>query len=163
MIRAFLTFGYTGFLKPAPGTWGSLAALVVAYLLYQIGGPWLVTVAAALFTVLGLRAVDVATREEYDKDPSHIVIDEVVGQWIALLPVLFGAWNNDVAVLRLWPGWVGAFVLFRLFDILKPGPVGWADRKKGAVGVMLDDVFAGLLAAVGVGLLAALFHLVLMR
>ncbi len=57
-----------------------------------------------------------------------------------------------------WPGWISAFVLFRLLDIWKPGPVGWADRRKGPTGVMLDDVIAGLMAAVLVTLMAGLAH-----
>jgi phosphatidylglycerophosphatase A len=61
----------------------------------------------------------------------------------------------------LWPGWVAAFVLFRLFDITKPGPVGWADRRGDALGVMLDDVIAGVFAAVGVVILAGLSHAVM--
>ena len=62
-----------------------------------------------------------------------------------------------------WPGWVGAFVLFRLFDIWKPGPVGWADRRSGTAGVMLDDLIAGVLAGLGVIAAAGLYHGVLMR
>ena len=57
-------------------------------------------------------------------------------------------------LLALYPGWIAAFVLFRLFDIWKPGPVGWADRRGDALGVMLDDVIAGVMAAIGVALLA---------
>jgi phosphatidylglycerophosphatase A len=163
MSRIIATFFYVGLLRPAPGTWGSLAALPVAWALYMLGGPWLVLIATVLVCGAGYWATDRETRGAADPDPSEIVIDEVAGQWIALLPVLFGAWNNNVPVLALWPGWVAAFVLFRAFDILKPGPVGWADRKHGPMGVMLDDVIAGALAAVGVGVLAALFHLVILR
>ena len=61
----------------------------------------------------------------------------------------------------LWPGWISAFVLFRLFDIWKPGPVGWADRKSGPLGVMLDDIIAGLMAALGTAALAGFSHGVL--
>ncbi|MCA1777777.1 MAG: phosphatidylglycerophosphatase A, partial [Loktanella sp.] len=61
----------------------------------------------------------------------------------------------------LWPGWIAAFVLFRLFDITKPWIIGWADRRNDALGVMLDDVIAGVFAAIGVGALAALYHVVL--
>ena len=76
--------------------------------------------------------------------PSHIVIDEVVGQWIALMPLSAGLWFAGAPPqLFPWPGWVVGFLLFRLFDIWKPGPVGWADRRKGPTGVMLDDVVAG--------------------
>ena len=87
-----------------------------------------------------------------------MVIDEVAGQWVALFPVAFGAVHAGVSYGALWPGWVAAFVLFRLFDIWKPGPVGWADRQQGASGVMMDDIIAGLMAALGVVVLAALAH-----
>ena len=87
------------------------------------------------------------------------MIDEVVGQWVALMPLSLGLWAAGApAHLFPWPGWVGGFVLFRLFDIWKPGPVGWADRRKGPTGVMLDDVVAGVLAALVVTLLAAVAH-----
>ena len=95
--------------------------------------------------------------------PTHIVIDEVVGQWIALFPLSAGLWLAGAPPqLFPWPGWVFAFVFFRLFDIWKPGPVGWADRRKGPTGVMLDDVLAGAMAAVVVAILAAIAHGLLM-
>jgi phosphatidylglycerophosphatase A len=68
----------------------------------------------------------------------------------------------STSVFALWPGLIAAFVLFRLFDIWKPGPVGWADRRDDALGVMLDDVIAGVLGAIAVVALAALAHGVLM-
>jgi phosphatidylglycerophosphatase A len=163
MSRLIATFLFVGYLRPAPGTWGSLAALPAAWAVYALAGPWGVLAGIVLVCGAGYWATAIETRGKADHDPSEIVIDEVAGQWIALLPVLFGAANNGVPVLALWPGWLAAFVLFRFFDIIKPGPVGWADRKAGPLGVMLDDVIAGVLAAIGVGLLAALFHLVLMR
>jgi phosphatidylglycerophosphatase A len=64
----------------------------------------------------------------------------------------------DLAITALWPGWLAGFLLFRLFDILKPGPVGWADRRHDATGVMLDDVVAGMFAALGVVVLAGVAH-----
>ena len=152
------TVFYVGYMKPAPGTWGSLAALPLAWLIYAIGGVWLFVIAIPAAYVKGYLATKVMTEGADDHDPSEIVIDEVVGQWIALLPVFVGASHAGVNVLALWPGWAAAFVLFRLFDITKPGPVGWADRKNNATGVMLDDVIAGIMAAVGVGVLAALWH-----
>lgn len=155
-----------GFLRPAPGTWGSLAALVLAFALLKLGGAWLfalallVAVALAYWSIADLIA---EVGEPGPHDPSWVVIDEVAGQWIALLPVVLGAASNGVAPERLWPGWIAAFLLFRLFDVWKPGPVGWADRRPGATGVLLDDLIAGLLAALGVALLAGLAHGVLMR
>lgn len=159
MTRAITTFFYVGLLRPAPGTWGSLAALPAAWVLHQVGGFWLLLVATLAITGLGWWATGIETRDRDDKDPSEIVIDEVAGQWIALWPVSLEAMMAGADVIALWPGIVTAFIAFRAFDILKPGPVGWADRQPGAFGVMADDVIAGWLAAMVVALLAALAHL----
>jgi len=110
----------------------------------------------------GVKATEHMAAETRDHDPSCVVVDEVVGQWVGLLRVVIGASNAQVEITALWPGWLAAFVLFRLFDIWKPGPIGWADRKETAVGVMLDDVFAGIFAAIGVVVLAGVAHLWLM-
>ncbi len=155
------TIGGVGYLRPAPGTWGSLVALPMAALLHLIGGPWLLVIAIIAIFFEGLWATTQVTRWQDDHDPSYVVVDEVVGQWIALLPLSFGAWHVGASIFALWPGWIAAFVLFRLFDILKPGPVGWADRRNTPLGVMLDDVIAGVFAAIGVILFAALLHGVL--
>ena len=158
MRRLLLSFLGAGYLKPAPGTWGSLAALPAAWAIYQIAGwPGLIAASAVLFWV-GTGAVSREAAEAEDHDPGWIVIDEVVGQWIALLPVAFGAWNAAVSPLKLWPGILVAFVLFRLFDIWKPWLIGRADRRDDALGVMLDDVWAGVFAAIGVVALATLAH-----
>ena len=147
-----------GYLRPAPGTWGSLVALPAALVLLWVGGPWLLIVALVLVFGVGLWATRSVIAESHDTDPSEVVIDEVAGQWIALLPIAIGAADAGVAYLALWPGWVAAFLLFRLFDIWKPGPVGWADRRGDALGVMLDDVIAGVFAAIGVAVLAGIAH-----
>ena len=126
-----------GLLPKAPGTWGSAAALPCAALLVWLGGPWLLLVAAALAFALGVWASEVYARANGLEDPGAVVIDEVVGQWLALVPAAGVFW------LYL-PG----FLAFRLFDILKPWPVSWADRAvHGGWGIMLDDVLAGLYAA----------------
>ena len=91
-------------------------------------------------------------------DAPEIVIDEVAGMWVALLPVAFGAAGAGVAAAALWPGWVAAFLLFRIFDIWKPGPIGRADRMGTPLGVMLDDLVAGAFAALGVLVAAGLWH-----
>lgn len=155
------TVCYVGYLKPAPGTWGSLAALPLAWLMYMIGGVWLFLLAIPITYIKGYYATKIMTSGSDDHDPSEIVIDEVVGQWIALAPVIIGAANAGVSITAMWPGWIAAFALFRLYDITKPGPVGWADRKDNATGVMLDDVIAGVLAAICVVGLAGLWHGVL--
>lgn len=162
MSRIIATFFYVGDLKPAPGTWGSLAALPAAYLIISWAGFLGLIFAAVITYWVGYWATIQQTKGRDNHDPSEIVIDEVVGQWIALLPVAYGAGMMNVSLLTLWPGWIAAFILFRFFDITKLGPVGWADKRDDATGVMLDDVIAGVLAAIGVIALAGLYHGVLM-
>lgn len=147
-----------GHLKPAPGTWGSAAALPIFWGLHVAGGPWLIALSMVGLFLMGIWATKTMTNGQEDHDPSEIVIDEVVGQMAALFPLSLAATRLDLSVLTFWPGWISAFLLFRMFDILKPGPVGWADRRDDAIGVMLDDVIAGLLAAFGVLALAAFAH-----
>jgi phosphatidylglycerophosphatase A len=162
MTHLIATFFYAGHLRPAPGTWGSLAALPVGWAIHQIGGFPLLLIATALAFTIGWWATAQETKGKEDHDPSEIVIDEVVGQWIAIFPVSYGAAMMGVDVLRLYPGWIAGFVLFRLFDIWKPWLVGWADRRGDALGVMLDDVIAGVFAAIVSIVLAALSHGLLM-
>lgn len=140
----WIASGFGSGLAPwAPGTCGSLAALVSGMALVALA-PALLPMAAAAATMGGLWAVQScgADREE-GGDPGWVVIDEFAGQWIAMLPLLLlpdaAAWN--LASLAL------AFLAFRALDILKPGPIGWADRQEGAAGIMADDVIAGMLAA----------------
>lgn len=161
MIALITTFFGAGRLRPAPGTWGSLAALPAALGLFYLVGLWgFLALTVAVFFI-GWWATHIHTQGAEDHDPSYIVIDEVAGQWIALWPVMIGATHVGADVTALWPGWVAAFVLFRLFDITKPGPIGWADRRGDALGVMLDDVIAGVFAAIGVVILAGLSHAVM--
>lgn len=159
MSRLVATAFGIGRLPGAPGTWGSAAAIPAAWVLHALAGfPGLALATLAAFGI-GWWATARATAGSADKDPSEIVIDEVVGQWIALWPLSAGLWHAgaDPWVFP-WPGWVGAFVMFRLFDIWKPGPVGWADRRHGPLGVMLDDVVAGILAAIVVAAAAGVAH-----
>ncbi len=158
MSRLIATFFGAGYLRPAPGTWGSLAALPAAWALHVTGGFALLAYGTLLAFVLGWWATERETHGQQDRDPPEIVIDEVAGQWIALWPVSFGAVAMGVDIHRLWPGWIVAFLGFRLFDIWKPGPVGRADRRGDSLGVMLDDVIAGILAAVLVLALAGVSH-----
>ena len=158
MRRLFLSFMGAGYLRPAPGTWGSLAAFPAAWLLFAVGGPFLLLLGAIGLYFSGVYATKAEADATGAHDPGWIVIDEVVGQWIALMPVAFGAWRVGASVLDLWPGLLAAFCFFRLFDIWKPGPVGWADKRDDATGVMLDDVWAGVFAAICVVVLAAAAH-----
>ena len=147
-----------GYLRPAPGTWGSLAALPLAWGLAAAGGPLALMIAIPLLYLAGHWATTVMTEASDDHDPSEIVVDEVAGQWTALIPVVYGSSLMQVPLSALWPGWIAAFVLFRLFDVSKWSLVGRFDRRGDPTGVMADDIVAGLFAALGVIVLAALGH-----
>ncbi len=124
----------------APGTAGSLAALLPWLALRELAWPWYVLAVVGAFA-LGIWACDWAVRALRVDDPGALVWDEFVGQWIALVPLLW-------SLHSIW-GIVAGFILFRIFDIAKPWPVSWADRKiDGGLGVMLDDVIAGAYAAI---------------
>jgi len=161
LARLIATVCGVGYLKPAPGTWGSAVTLPLGFALHSLGGFPLMLISIIATFAKGWWATAVMTQGKKDHDPSEIVIDEVAGQLIALAPLSYAAWAHDLPALALWPGWVAAFLLFRLFDILKPGLVGWADRRGDALGVMLDDIIAGIFAALGVMVLAGLYHGVL--
>jgi phosphatidylglycerophosphatase A len=134
----FVTWFGSGWLPWAPGTWGSLAALPFAWLILTYGGPGFLALAALALFGAGCWAADIAARETQTKDPGWIVIDEVVGQWLTLL-----------AAPQSLFGYAAAFLLFRLFDIWKPWPIGWADQRlEGGFGIMFDDVLAAIYAAI---------------
>lgn len=133
-LARFIAAGFgTGYTPVAAGTVASAAAALTGAGLLQLS-PLALTAAALLATIGGMVAV---TRAGVEGDPGWVVIDEFAGQWISLMalarPTLAGV--------------VAAFVLFRLFDVTKLGPVGWADRQHGAFGVIADDVIAGIIAA----------------
>jgi phosphatidylglycerophosphatase A len=142
----WLACGFGSGLTPvAQGTFGSLAALL----------PWLALTRLPLMAylllliigfVIGVWACDIAGRLLGVADHRSVVWDEFIGQWIALIPLLgFGA--TGVGGLRWWMLLAG-FVLFRIFDVWKPWPISWLDqRMKGGLGVMIDDVVAGVFAA----------------
>ena len=157
MIRMIVTVGGVGLLKPAPGTWGSAVAIPVTYALHVIGGAGLVI--AMTFALFGIGYwASHAYLSGRHEDPSEIVIDEVVGQLIALWPLSIGLWLMDhPSHIFPWPGVVGGFILFRLFDIWKPWPIRAFDRP-GAVWIMLDDVAAGIAAALVIFVSAGVSH-----
>lgn len=162
MIRAVTTFFYIGLLRPAPGTWGSAAALALGVLIDGWLGFPVLALAVLAATALGFWACDRALRDRPGEDPSEIVIDEVAGQWLALaFPAAAFFFGPGKDGFLPWPAWVGAFVMFRLFDIWKPWIVGRADRRGDPAGVMLDDLWAGVLAGVCVILGGILYHVVL--
>jgi phosphatidylglycerophosphatase A len=147
----WIACGFGSGLSPvAPGTAGSLAALLPWLALRELPLPWFVVVLVLAFA-LGVWVCDRAVRTLRIADPGAVVWDEFVGQWIALAPLLF-------ATRDAWWIFCG-FIFFRIFDIAKPWPVSWADRKvSGGFGVMLDDVFAGIYAGMALLALQQLVH-----
>ncbi len=135
LIMALATGFYTGYLPKAPGTWGTLVAFPIHFgLIHLEQGHYFIALA-----IIGLLAVGCAGSAEKildHADPSVVVIDEIIGMLIALI----GAPNHPLA-------WLCAFILFRFFDILKPWPVSFFDKRlHGGLGIVLDDVAAGLYA-----------------
>ncbi len=126
-----------GLMRPAPGTWGTIGALPFAVLLMFLGGVPALLAGIATVSVAGYWASKKIEAMTGDHDGSYIVVDEVAGIFIALIP----AGLDPLSVLL-------AVIFFRFFDILKPWPVSWLDKNlPGAEGVMLDDMMAGVYAA----------------
>jgi len=155
-VQAITTFGFVGKLRPAPGTWGSAAALALGWGIERFAGFGALLGATLAVTALGFVAIALELKDRPGEDPSEIVIDEVAGMWLALLFPAAGFWMRDVQMV--WPGPLAAFLFFRLFDIWKPWLVGRADRRGDAAGVMLDDLWAGLFAGLCTLLAAGLYH-----
>jgi phosphatidylglycerophosphatase A len=144
------TFFGAGLLKPGPGTYGSISAVLLwyaaAHLLHPAPASLAIgtAIAAVIVTLIGIPAATIVARESGREDPGHVVIDEVAGQLIAL-----------IAIPADWQHAALSLLLFRLFDILKPPPVRQLERLHGGTGIMLDDVAAGILALI----VAQLVHL----
>jgi len=144
LALALATAGGAGYAPIAPGTFGSMVGVVVFWFVVPIG-PIAVAVAAAVASALGVWAAGEAERLYAKKDDGRIVIDEVAGQLVTLLPLAALAGPDQArGPLPLLAG----FLIFRGFDIAKPGPVLWAERNfPGGQGVMYDDLVAGALSA----------------
>lgn len=137
----------SGFSPRAPGTAGSIAALLPWWFLMQGLSPLAYLAVLALGFALGCWAAQWVIRETRVEDPGLVVWDEFIGVWIALFAAPAG-----------WPWMLAGLVLFRIFDIAKPWPVSWADRKlHGGFGTMLDDALAGLYALGSLQLVAYFF------
>ena len=143
------TFFEAGLLKPGPGTYGSIAAVLLwfgaAHLLHPAPVALAIgtAIAALAATLIGIPAATIVARESGREDPGHVVIDEVAGQLIALIAIPVD-WRHAAVSL----------LLFRIFDIFKPPPIRQLERLPGGTGIMLDDVAAGLFAL----LLAQIIH-----
>ncbi len=142
----------TGFLPIAPGTWGSAAAVLIwlagAAILERAGcGGWYIVaataVAIALASAICVGFGEYAIALWKRKDPSQVVIDEFAGQWVSLLPVAFlPAGRMQILVAGV------AFVCFRVFDVIKPPPARQAESLPAGIGILTDDLMAGVYAAI---------------
>jgi phosphatidylglycerophosphatase A len=141
---AIASVGYVGFAPVVPGTFGSLAGVVLFWVLRTTGVIWVDALSAALALVIGTWSAHATERALQLRDPGVVVIDEVVGMVITLsfLPVTVA-------------GTILGFVLFRILDVLKPWPAANLERAPGGFGIMLDDVMAGIYANLGLRLAMA--------
>ena len=142
-----------GYMRPGPGTWGSAVTMLLwAALAYALrptaGTPVLIALAIAI-TLVGIPAATRVARAAAQKDPGFVVIDEVAGQLISL-----------IAVPLAWKSFLAGFILFRVFDILKPPPVRQLERLPEGTGIVLDDVGAGIYA---LAVMQLLLHLGLLK
>ncbi len=151
LAYSLATWFGAGFLPKAPGTWGSLAALPLAWLLLEFVGLYGLASATFLLLAAGVWAAQKYIEKSGRNDPSEVVIDEVVGQWLTILVMaLFSSFHDSVANYGL------AFVAFRLFDIWKPFPIAFVERRfDDGLGIMIDDLVAAVYAAAAGLLLGA--------
>ena len=133
----FLAFGFgSGLAKKAPGTCGTVAAIPVYYLFIQFNNVWIYSLLTIIATVAGVWFCDVAAKKLNEHDYGGIVWDEVAGYLITLWFVPYS-----------WQAVILGFILFRIFDIIKPFPIEWVDKHvHGGLGIMLDDVLAAIFA-----------------
>ncbi|MEJ2016252.1 MAG: phosphatidylglycerophosphatase A [Limibacillus sp.] len=146
-VSLLATWFGSGLMPFAPGTWGSFAALPFAALIAWQLGPVALLVASLLAYLIGIWASDRYARSLELKDPGAVVIDEVAGQWLTLVPVCLDPL-----------GFLAGFFFFRLFDVLKTWPANVLERRlPGGLGIMSDDMVAGLYGAIATALLMTLF------
>lgn len=142
----------SGLPRRAPGTWGTVGGLIVAIPLLSLGFvPFLII--TILSCVIGSWICGRTSELMGGHDNPHIVWDEWAGMWLTLLPLSYmgiadGNFWQNIAQTSSIVAIIIAFILFRFFDIIKPPPIGWADKKvAGGLGIMLDDIIAGVMAA----------------
>jgi len=138
--RLISTWCYVGYFPKAPGTAGSVAAITMAWVLnrYFDVSALKLALLGLILMIPGIWAADITAKSSGMKDPQIVVVDEVVGQWITLA----GATTLN------WKSWLIALALFRIFDMTKPTPVRQLEKLPGGFGIVMDDVMAGVYAAV---------------
>ena len=140
--RFFLTVGFSGLSPKAPGTVGSFVSLIIGLFLLEFLHVSTLFLLALLITVIAIKQIAIYENETQTHDNSEIVIDELAGMWITLS--ICGINSSNIIIMATL-----AFIFFRIFDIWKPSIIGIIDRDvKGGLGVMGDDVVAGIAAGI---------------
>ena len=142
-LKLFLGSGLgTGLLPKFPGTWGSLFALIPIYYLVSLGNLYFIPVFVLIASLLTLWVADTC-EEEWGKDPGKLVMDEWAGQAVVFCTISFtGKAEADLLILA------AGFVLFRFFDIIKPLGIHKLQKTDGRIGILADDLLAGLYALI---------------
>ena len=143
LARLIVTFFYIGYAKIAPGSVASLVTTLIFYLFAKHLIYYLFIIMILITTILALFAVSVYTYKSLEKDRSEIVIDEVIGQSISLLPLLFFDQTNPPQLFMC----LISLLFFRFFDIVKPFPINNVDKMNNTFGVIFDDILAGIFSA----------------
>ena len=147
IYKIFSTWFYLGTFKYFPGTIGSIASLPFAALIVNYGGNYLLIFFTIIFFFIGVKISDKYSKLIDKKDPSEIVIDEVVGQWLVLIFVPLD--------LKLY---ILALVIFRFFDIFKPWPIKLLEKKyDGGFGIMVDDILAAIYSVITLLMIKSIF------
>jgi len=159
-----LTTGGLGHMRPASGTWGSLPPVIIAYGLIMLGiGPgdplsWVYFLVFALICIIYSAACVLLGHEaeaKWGKDPSEVVADETAGQCLTLMFIPAGICNCPMTTMGAV---LGAFFLFRAFDILKPWPAGAMQNIAGGWGILLDDIFAGIMGGIALLIILSIMN-----
>lgn len=159
-----LTTGGLGHMRPASGTWGSLPPVIIAYALILLGiGPgdplsWVYYLVLALICIIYSGACVLLGHEaeaKWGKDPSEVVADETAGQCLTLMFIPAGICNCPMTTMGAV---LGAFFLFRAFDILKPWPAGAMQNIAGGWGILLDDIFAGIMGGIALLIILSIMN-----
>ena len=143
LARLIVTFFYIGNAKVAPGSIASIVTTLIFYLFAKYLIPYLFIIIIFTTTILAFIAVSVYTYKLSEKDRSEIVIDEVIGQSIALLPLLLFEQTNSPQLFMC----IISLLFFRFFDIVKPYPINKFDKMNNSFGVIFDDILAGIFSA----------------
>lgn len=149
VVLAVATFGFIGLSPVASGTFGSLAAVALYYFIPFLQNNWILLGGIIAVFIAGSISADVIELRTGEHDPSVVVIDEVLGQWIALLSF---SYHGDIMFI------ISAFILFRIFDILKPYPATIFERSIGGTSIMLDDAVAGVYACIAANIVTYFYY-----